>query len=329
VRRSRLIVPLAFATSVLVPGCAGVANLFRGPEIAGDPAQVGLLIVDCQIITNFDDRGFLEVALGDDKADVVGGVVSGSDGREIEGTARYGVLLFDSLAPDTYVLRLIRGRRQLTEKSRKELYDCPGGSWGECPQVIALEYLIHTDDHRRLTFEVEAGAVSYVGRLTFDENHEPPFSQWAPSVLNDSHRHHNPRDVLTIEESPKHEIETLENVVSKHAPGVWTDRIRARLEELSAGTADAARSESGAAPIEPASTPVAIGSARHRRRPEPPVAERACTRCAGPRGALRQPRDDGGVPARRKAQRLKAAGTRVPAHETHNGRDHGPSWKLH
>jgi hypothetical protein len=226
-------------------GCAWIARVTRAPAIRGDAEQSALLIVDSRIVTSFHDRGALETLVGsDDLADVTGGIVSGAGDRKVQGVSWRGILLFEGLAPDTYVLRRIVGRRTLTEDDAKTLYGCPDPPWTQCPRWIDLEYLIHTDDQPRLTLDLGAGGVAYLGRLTFNENHEPPFngSNLGGTPGGDFHEHHNPRSVLSIEVSRKNETEVLGKLLSNREENAWTERIRARLAEL------ARTSEVGAAP---------------------------------------------------------------------------------
>jgi hypothetical protein len=229
------------AVAFVAPGCASLSSLRKQPEIKGDPERTGLLIVDCRILTNFNDRGLGATLAGvDDEADVVGGTITGSSSVELSTVAQRGLLLFAGLEPGAYVIRLIRGVRQLSEDSSHKLYDCPGVWWPSCPSRIDLEYLVHTDDHSRLTFGVEAGKFVYAGQLVFDEGHEPPFETNGTGKVVDSPRHHNPREALSIQESTEHEREALEKLLWNRLPNAWTVRVQERLVQLaSASTAPA------------------------------------------------------------------------------------------
>jgi hypothetical protein len=223
---------LILAVLPVVLSCAQLREVGKSPPIEGNPDLSGIIIVNCEIIANFQDHGLLYALLGiDDHAETTSGAVAGVDGILLEGRASKNVIVFPNLQPGTYKVAIVRGDRAPPVDSENEIYNCSDES---CPDAIELEFLIHTNAQLELTFEVNPGDVVYAGKLIFNENHDPPFSYTGGlpgDYIVDFHQH-KAKDEITIKWDKKFEIEALENAIAGFKRNHWIEKIERRLKEL-------------------------------------------------------------------------------------------------
>ena len=223
-------------------GCAAISSRFKKDLLEGDPEITGMAVASCEIIANFQDRGFFGTILGiDDKGSASGGAIIGVDGIELEGIAKNNVVVFSNLQPGTYKLVLMRGTRWLSDDAVKKIYDCPS-DWdiennfeSNCPDGVEFEFQLPSPLLEELTFNVMSGEVTFIGNLVFDEPRDPPYrnirSNTSETHMVDFHRC-KPNDKFRIERDPRKEINTLERVSSSFGDNYWTNTIKGRLTAL-------------------------------------------------------------------------------------------------
>jgi hypothetical protein len=233
---------LCLALWAAMPGCSLYSRLFQKDLLEGDPDITGIAVASCDIIANFQDRGFFGTVLGiDDNGSASGGAITGVDGIELEGIAKDNVVVFPNLQPGTYKLELMRGARLLGETAVKKIYDCPS-DWdiehnleSDCPDGVEIEFQLPVHLQEELTFDVKSGEVVFIGNLILDERHDPPYRNIRDNTSG-THRvdfHQcKPDDKFRIERDPQAEINTLERISSSYGDNYWTDAIKGRLTVL-------------------------------------------------------------------------------------------------
>lgn len=236
---------LGFAVPVLLvalAGCASLKRMFQEEPLEGNPETTALVIASCDIVANFQDRGFLSSVLGvDKKGEATGGVIKGVDNIELEGFATDKVVVFPNLQPGVYRLVMMRGKRLLDDDATRKIYGCPPEEEEEspfpqdCPRGVELEYRLPPHIQEELTCEAAAGEIVFLGNLVFDEPHDPPYHDARPDYAGDTsldfHRC-EPNQMFRIEVDPETELSILKKVESGFQENAWTPKLKARIAAL-------------------------------------------------------------------------------------------------
>jgi len=243
VNASRIVTGLFYLSLVAtLAGCSLFSGLFKKDLLEGDPEITGMAVASCEIIANFQDRGFWGTIIGiDKKGSASGGAITGVDGIQLEGIPEDNVVVFQNLQPGQYKLVLMRGTRMLNGDAIKKIYDCPTdwekeNNWpATCPRGVEFEYLLQRNIQDELTFNVTAGELVFIGHLVFDEPHDPPYGNIRKNTAGTSEvdfHQCRPNEKFRLERDPENEINTLERASSSFGDNYWTARINERIKEL-------------------------------------------------------------------------------------------------